>query len=128
MILKEQTTNHVVNYRIPGLDFDLVYYADDTILFSTSDRGLNKLLIHTEQISRKYGLKLNTGKCSVICMNSDGRVQFADGAPLDKATDAIYLGNTLNKEVNVNHEIANKIQDTENMVQTRLILDSNWRK
>ena len=109
--IREAVSCHVINNRIPGLDYDMVYYADDTILFSLSNRGLNELLSLTEKISQQYGLHLNRGKCVAIPMNNDGRIHFADGSALTKCSEATYLGNELNQEVNIQHEILNKIQE-----------------
>ena len=39
-------SKNVTNSRIPGVEFDAVFYADDTILFSTKPRVLNELLKH----------------------------------------------------------------------------------
>ena len=61
----------VTNNRIPGDDFDMIYYADDTVLFSRSNRGLHELLRLTGYISKGYGLRLNKGKCVAIAMNND---------------------------------------------------------
>ena len=36
--IQGQCSGHVRNNRLPGLNFDMVYYADDTILFSTDTR------------------------------------------------------------------------------------------
>ena len=99
------------NGRIPNLNFDLVYYADDTILFSTDDRALNELLKLTETISGKYGLRLNRNKCVVIQMNSDGLVHFANNEPLPKKMEATYPGNEINNEANIKHQILNKMQE-----------------
>ena len=38
----------VQNGRIPNLDFDMIYYAHDTIIFSTDNRALNELLKLTD--------------------------------------------------------------------------------
>ena len=57
--VRSRSSGHVVNSRIPGVDFDAVYYADDTILFSTSPRGMNEILKRMEECSGYYGLKLN---------------------------------------------------------------------
>ena len=48
--IQAKVSRRVTNNRIPNLDFDAVYYADDTILFSTDNAGLNELLKHTENI------------------------------------------------------------------------------
>ena len=77
-------SRRVSNARLPGLDFDMVYYADDTTIFSTDNRSLNELLRLTETISSKYGLELNKDKCVAIQMNNEGQVHFDNGEPLPK--------------------------------------------
>ena len=57
--IRARCSRWVSNGRIPGLEFDMVYYADDAILFSTGNRALNELLHLTEVVSSKYGLCLN---------------------------------------------------------------------
>ena len=91
--IRSTLTRHVTNNRLPGVSFDMVYYADDTILFSQSNRGLNELRKLTEQISAQYGLKFNKDKCFAIAMNNDGDIHFDNGQPLDKKYETIYLGN-----------------------------------
>jgi hypothetical protein len=105
-------SNHVVNARIPNLDYDAVYYADDTILFSISTRAVNELIRLTEKYFKQYGLKLNRATCNIINMNNQGNIMFADGTQLNNVTEATYLGNELNVEANIAHEITNKIQET----------------
>ena len=104
-------SRRVSNARLPGLYFDMVYYADDTIIFSTDNRSLNELLHLTETISSRYGLKLNRNKCVVIQMNNEGQVHFDNGNPLPKKYEATYLGNEINREVNIKHEVLNKMQE-----------------
>ena len=109
--IRAKTSRWVHNGRIPNLDFDMIYYADDTILFSTDNRALNELLKLTETISSKYGLRLNKGKCVTVQMNNDGLVHFENDEPLPKKFEATYLGNEINKEANIKHEILNKMQE-----------------
>ena len=109
--IRARVSQWVLNNRIPGLTYDMVYYADDTILFSTHNRALNELLGLTEEISGKYGLRLNRGKCVTIQMNNDGNVHFQNNDSLPKKYEATYLGNEINREVNIRHEILNKIQE-----------------
>ena len=103
--IQQAVSAHVINNRIPGAEFDMVYYADDTVLFSRSNRGLNELLRYTEQISKGYGLSLNKSKCVAIAMNNDGCIHFGDGTPLGKEFEAMYLGNEINRIVNIKHEV-----------------------
>lgn len=93
-----------------GLDFDMVYYADDARLLSIDIRALNELLKLTETVSAKYGLKLDKDQCVAIQMNNEGLVHFDNHEPLPKKCDASYLGNEINREVNIKHEVMNKMQ------------------
>ena len=109
--VKFRCSAYVLKSRIPGVDFDAVYYADDTILFSTSPRGLNEILKHMEISSGHYGLKLNRAKCHTLNMHRDAHIHFGDGTILDKAQDATYLGNNWNHTVDLKREISQRIQD-----------------
>ena len=82
--LRSCSSGYVTNSRIPGVDFDAVYYADDTILFSIPPRGLNELLQHMEECSGHYGLKLNRAKCHSMNRHRDSNIHFGDGTVLDK--------------------------------------------
>ena len=108
--IQSTVSRRVLNNRVPGLSYDSVFYADDTILFSTDNRALNELLRLTETFSGQYGLRLNRQKCIAIPMNNDGNIHFDDATPLPKNYEATYLGNELNREINVKHEILNKLQ------------------
>ena len=65
----------------------------------------------TETISCKYGLRLNKDKCVALQMNNEGLVHFENLEPLPKKFEATYLGNEINKEANIRHEILNKMQE-----------------
>ena len=97
-------SKNVTNSRIPGVEFDAVFYADDTILFSTKPRALNELLKHMENCSERYGLKINRRKCHTLHMHREASIHFQDNTVLHKAHDATYLGNNLNCKVNLARE------------------------
>ena len=122
--IQQNISGFVTNNRIPGVDFDMIYYADDTVLFSRSNRGINELLRLTEHISKGYGLGLNKNKCVAIAMNNDGSIHFDDGTPLNKEFEAIYLGNEINKTVNIHHEILNKMAEVR---RTWFRLEPYWK-
>ena len=104
-------SRHVVNNRIPDLNYDMVYYADDKILYFQSNRGLKELLNLTERISKQYGLNLNRDKCVAIPIKKDGTIHFQDGTQLAKGFEATYLGHDINRDVNIQHEVLRKIQE-----------------
>jgi hypothetical protein len=44
-------------------------------------------------------------------MNKNGRIHFYDGSLLVSAYEATYLGNEINKEVSIIHEMINKMSE-----------------
>lgn len=92
--------------------FDAVFYADDTILFSTKPRGVNELLKHIKDCSENHGLRINRAKCQSIHMNRGANIHFRDETPLVKAEEATYLGNNLNHTVDLRREVSQQIQDS----------------
>ena len=120
--IRARCSRWVSNGRIPGLEFDMVYYADDTILFSTDNRALNELLHLTEVISSKYGLCLNKNKCVAIQMHNDGSVHFDNQEPLPKRFETIYLGNEINREA---RNFEQNARSKKNLVQITAILEGD---
>ena len=41
--ISAEITEHVKNNRIPGTDFDMVFYADDTIVISRNLKAIEEL-------------------------------------------------------------------------------------
>ena len=109
--------------RLPCLNYDAVYYTDDTVIFSTHPQALNELIKHVEDFSGQYGLQLNKAKCSVLHMNKDATVVFADNALMPKAQEAVYLGNNLNHKVSIRREVCQRIADVK---RTWLKLHAYW--
>ena len=48
-----------IRSRKAGIDFDRVYYADDTVLLATNTYTANRILWAVERISKQFGLLLN---------------------------------------------------------------------
>ena len=122
--INAEISNNVVNNRLPNINFDMIYYADDTILFSKSPEALNELLKLTEETSAKYGLKLNKGKCVAINMNNEDKIHSPDGKDLQKGAETMYLGNEINTKANLNIEITNKMQEVR---KTWFKLSEYWK-
>ena len=40
--IQASASGHVKNARLPGVDFDMLYYADDTVLFSKENQEVSK--------------------------------------------------------------------------------------
>ena len=101
-----------INARHSGIDFDRIYYADDTLLVTTNTRAAHDILHQIELISIQFGLQLNRDKCAFIAMNGDNQIRFRDGTKLNKVYEATYLGHQLTQNMHVRHEINHKMQQT----------------
>ena len=64
--IAKELSKKVVESIIPGTTFDMVVYADDTIVVSKTKGGCEELLEEIGKISGQYGLKLNNDKCVSI--------------------------------------------------------------
>ena len=74
--------NQLKNNRPPNFHFDEILYADDTIIFSTTDQTTEKYSQEIQKAAKRYGLQLNLDKCENI--NTDPtntkRISFYKGA------------------------------------------------
>ena len=114
------------NFRTPSssLPIHRVYYADDTILITTSTRAANKQLAEVERVSLQFGLKLNRGKCNYISMNGNNVIKFPDGQKMERVEETTYLGHQITKQMDVKHEINHKMSQT---LRTWFKLETFWK-
>jgi hypothetical protein len=113
-VLDELSTTAKGN-RLPNLDFDMVFYADDTIVFNKTMEGIEEILEHIDKISLKYGLTLNKDKCVNLNMNTPQNKQQRLGTQpqahkMKGVESAMYLGNRLNKRGSIKEEITYQMQ------------------
>ena len=111
----EQLTNTAKGDRLPNLDFDMVFYADDTIVFNRTIDGIQEILEHINNISGEYGLTLNKDKCVNLNMNTPPDKQQKLGArhnahKMKGVESAMYLGNRLNKRGSIKEEVSYQMQ------------------
>jgi retron-type reverse transcriptase len=109
--IQQLLTPPITNFRLPGTNFDMVYYADDTIIVSTRLEACKKLVEYTGRISANYGLKLNKGKCVNLNMNTGKQQTFSNQKEIAQASEATYLGNVLNYKADPHAEINQKMQE-----------------
>jgi len=99
--------------RLENMDYDMVFYADDTIVFSKTIKGIEEILGHVKNISGDYGLRLNKGKCVNMNMNVQGKQKLGtepDDHQMEGVESAMYLGNRLNKKASVREETTYQMQ------------------
>ena len=99
----------MLRHRIPGINFDEVLYADDTICASTDTAAMNRLLAAIETEGKKYGMKLNKSKCEVMHNANNANVHFQDGTPVPRKDEVKYLGCHLNENCDMKRELNTRI-------------------
>ena len=109
--IQQNITEQIRTNRIPGTNFDMVYYADDTIIVSRNLEACEKLISMTEEYSSQYGLNLNRDKCVNLNMNTDEKQKFQNGTSIKSEREAMYLGNELNYKADPHLEVTQKLQE-----------------
>ena len=69
-----------------------LFYADDTIIMTSTAQASQLLLQKIQQESRTYGTKLNQSKCEHIGLNAIHRIQYEHGEEVPTTQAATYLG------------------------------------
>ena len=109
--IQNNLTEQIGCNRIPGTDFDMVYYADDTIIVSRSLEACEQLIAMTEEFSAQYGLNLNRGKCVNLSMNTEETQKFQNGTNIKNEKEAMCLGNELSYKAGPHLEVTQKLQE-----------------
>ena len=103
---------------------DKLLYADGTIIL-TSTRQAAEIILHKDEESSRYSMRLNQNKCILLGMNSLGGVQYIDGGLMPTAERAPYLGTNMSAKGNPHFEISTRIINT---TATLNKLDMFWKK
>ena len=88
--IMQELNDGIICNRVPGTDFDMVFYADDTIIVSMDKTACENLLEKLERISATYGLKQNNDTCVNLNTNMEEQQKFRSGEILRNGT-GIYL-------------------------------------
>lgn len=79
----------------------LIMYADDTVLFSETEQGLQNMLDCIQQYTSKWKLKVNVDKTKIVVFRKGGRLNNNycwnyNNECIDIVDNFNYLGITLN--------------------------------
>ena len=99
----------LIEKRIPGVTFDEILYADDTICIGTDTKSINKFLKAIEEKGKEFGLKLNQTKCEVVTSMRNPNVHFKDGTRVKIVEEAKYLGCHINEQSDYRKELGKRI-------------------
>jgi hypothetical protein len=122
--LTEQEKN-LVEAGKPDTGINKLFYADDTILMTTTVHAMECLLHAIEKESAKYNMRLNKQKCIVINMNEVHRIEYADGTLVPTQNKATYLGGIITKKSEYKPELNHRIAATTDVLKK---LNTLWLK
>jgi len=101
-----QRHSFVVTPMMPTLNLES---ADDTVLIARTAEIASGLLHEVEVEAAKYGLHLNEPKTCRIARDSKETVHFADGTPVPRAVQTVYLGALIREDSDPGPEIKARI-------------------
>ena len=110
--------------RPPGVDFEEVLYADDTIYISLDTRSINNLIAEIEEVGDRYGMKLNKGRCEAMITAANPNLHFRYGTRIKFLDQVTYLGCDINLDGNTTTKLGMMITKTMTILKQ---LDLFWR-
>ena len=98
--LGQESVNCEIENHDVLLKLFLLLYADDTVIFSESPDGLQRLLTEVQGYCNKWKLKLNSKKCKIVIF-SRGKVRkypifYIGDEAVEVVSSFVYLGLKLN--------------------------------
>ena len=120
----KELRDQLIKNRINETLYDEILYADDTILFSEDTNTLQSFLWEVEKEGRRYGLKLNKGKCEALNTEGSEEIKFGNGKTVKRVTESSYLGCRLNDKANIQRELNKRLAD---VYRTYKRLDPYWK-
>ena len=90
--------------KIAGRNINNLRYADDTTLMAESEEELKRILMRSEEESKKVGLKLNIWKTKIMASGPITSWEI-DGKTVEIVSDFILGGSKITIDGDCSHEI-----------------------
>ena len=123
--LTEEEANIINQGKLCKATFNKLFYADDTLIMTTTTEAAELILHKIQKESALYNLKLNQSKCCLFRMSAIQTIQYADGHTVLIVNQATYLGTTITANGNYHAEISARIAAS---LTTLKRLDIFWNK
>ena len=90
-----------IHVKVRDAALFFIMYADDTVLFSETEKGLQEMLYCLEQYKSKWKIKLNVENPKIIVLRKGGKLKkniswMYDNNSIDVVDICNYFGITLN--------------------------------
>ena len=111
--LTREATNEVERgVLVGGKMIKSIRYADDKAMVSSSERGLRELVDNLNDVSKKYGMKINVKKTKVMCIarkKGRGMKILIEGQIIEQVSRFKYLGSVITEDGYCRNDINSRI-------------------
>ena len=121
----EEEANVINQGKLCKATFNKLFYADDTLIMTTTTEAAELILHKIRRESALYNLKLNQSKSCLLRMNAIQTTQYEDGQTVPIVNQATYSGATITANGDYHAEISAKIAAS---LATFKRLDIFWNK
>ena len=122
--IHENDQQGMQRHRVPGMSYDEVLYADDTICISQSAVAMSKLLASIEKEGELYGMRLNKKHVKLLTFGEPTNITFKDGTAVKPQREVKYLGCQLNNKADGGKELSRKRSDCMAMFKNGRLLET----
>jgi len=87
--------------KVGGKMIKAIRYADDKAIVASTEGGLQVLMDKLNEITKKFGMKINVKKTKVMCISRkkvEGMVIMIDGQLVEQVSQFKYLGSTISED------------------------------
>ena len=99
-------------YRDKNIHIELLFYMDDAIILANEEYKMSSILNRIENISMKYGLRLNKSKCKILIFNDNNNTKEIN--EIEVVNTVKYLGILIDNKRNCYGSQKQKTMSTAN--------------
>ena len=123
-----------IGIQVGGARLNNIRYADDTVLIADNENDLKKILSVVNEVSLRYGLKINPLKTKTMVVSRDNTTEQAkpvtltvNGHNVEQVRSFVYLGTCVTDDGRTDQEVRRRIGRSKSqfMEMRKLLSNSN---
>jgi uncharacterized membrane protein len=111
-LTREAINNIEKGVKVGGKMIKAIRYADDKAIVSSTEEGLQVLMDNLNEVTKKYGMKINVKKTKVMCIarkKVDKMKIEIDGQLVEQVSQFKYLGSVISEDGYCKTDIKSRI-------------------
>ena len=111
-MMKEATENTKDGISVGGHTVSTLRFADDKAVVASSQKELQNLMDNVNNVTKKYGMKINVKKTKVMCISRTGSHKLKiiiEGQRVEQVTQFKYLGSIVSSDGYCEKDIRSRI-------------------